>query len=174
VTEFALEDEPLTPEDRKEGDEHVGMTLIRFVKPDVTLFFREIVAVDGSRTPPRRLGRTRVGHIKSSRGDRHDGLLAQVRRIIREADREALEERKWKMPSKPAAVPVWSHDRISCVCDFLKAIVRLTFPKGASLRDRGTGLTLDSIFVLFGRSMSTRGNLSTKAASKNGSEARWR
>jgi hypothetical protein len=67
--------------------------------------------------------------------DWHEELLAQIRRVIRETDGEALEERKWKMPSKPAGVPVWSHGGILCVCDFLKASVRLTFPKGASLRD---------------------------------------
>jgi hypothetical protein len=51
------------------------------------------------------------------------------------SDPHAVEERKRKKPSTPEGVPVWSHDGIVCVCDFLKESVRLTFPKGASLGD---------------------------------------
>jgi hypothetical protein len=46
-----------------------------------------------------------------------------------------VEEVKWKKPSKPSGVPVWSHDGILCVADTLKNAVRLTFPKGAKIRD---------------------------------------
>jgi hypothetical protein len=42
---------------------------------------------------------------------------------------------KWKKPSKPEGVAVWSHDGILCVADLLKNAVRLTFPKGAQLKD---------------------------------------
>jgi len=54
---------------------------------------------------------------------------------MREADPEAIEEQKWKKPSNPAGVPVWSHDGIICVANELKGRLRLTFPKGASLAD---------------------------------------
>jgi hypothetical protein len=46
-----------------------------------------------------------------------------------------VEEVKWKKPSKPSGVPVWSHAGILCVADTLKNAVRLTFPKGAQIKD---------------------------------------
>jgi hypothetical protein len=42
---------------------------------------------------------------------------------------------KWKKPSNPMGVPVWSHNGIICVGDTLKNAVRLTFPKGATMKD---------------------------------------
>jgi len=62
-------------------------------------------------------------------------LLDDVRDIMREADPEAVEEQKWKKPSNPAGVPVWSHNGIICLANELKGRLRLTFPKGASLDD---------------------------------------
>jgi hypothetical protein len=62
--------------------------------------------------------------------------LARLRAAIKEADPSIVEEVKWKKPSKPEGVPVWSHKGILCVADTLKNAVRLTFPKGAQLRDR--------------------------------------
>lgn len=61
--------------------------------------------------------------------------LAQLRALIKTADPSVIEEVKWKKPSKPSGVPVWSHDGIVCVADTLKNAVRLTFPKGASMKD---------------------------------------
>ena len=46
-----------------------------------------------------------------------------------------VEERKWKKPSNPAGVPVWSHDGIICTGETYKSHVRLTFARGASLDD---------------------------------------
>ncbi len=46
-----------------------------------------------------------------------------------------IEEVKWKKPSNPMGVPVWSHDGIVCIGEALKKAVRLTFPKGALLKD---------------------------------------
>jgi hypothetical protein len=46
-----------------------------------------------------------------------------------------VEEVKWKKPSKPEGVPVWSLDGIVCIGEMLKNAVRLTFPKGAQLKD---------------------------------------
>ncbi len=68
-------------------------------------------------------------------GDWSGELLAEIRRIIREADPEVVEERKWRKPSNPAGVPVWSHDGIICTGETYKNHVRLTFAKGASLKD---------------------------------------
>ena len=61
--------------------------------------------------------------------------LLQLRTIINHADPELAEEVKWKKPSKPEGVPVWSHGGILCVADILKNAVRLTFPKGAQIMD---------------------------------------
>jgi hypothetical protein len=61
--------------------------------------------------------------------------LSQLRALIKEADPAVVEEVKWKKPSRPEGVPVWSHDGIVCVADTLKNAVRLTFPKGAQLKD---------------------------------------
>ncbi len=61
--------------------------------------------------------------------------LSQLRAVIQKADSAVVEEVKWKKPSKPSGVPVWSHDGIICVADTLKNAVRLTFPKGAQVKD---------------------------------------
>ena len=61
--------------------------------------------------------------------------LLQLRTIINDADSELVEEVKWKKPSKPEGVPVWSNAGILCIADTLKNAVRLTFPKGAHIKD---------------------------------------
>ncbi len=61
--------------------------------------------------------------------------LSQLRALIKKADPAVIEEVKWKKPSKPSGVPVWSHDGIICLADTLKNAVRLTFPKGARMKD---------------------------------------
>jgi hypothetical protein len=61
--------------------------------------------------------------------------LSQLRALIRKADPAVVEEVKWKKPSNPMGVPVWSHDGIICIADTLKNAVRLTFPKGTQIRD---------------------------------------
>src|SRR5947208_12439313 len=61
--------------------------------------------------------------------------LSQLRTVIKQADPVVVEEVKWKKPSKPMGVPVWSHEGILCIADTLKNAVRLTFPKGAQVKD---------------------------------------
>jgi hypothetical protein len=61
--------------------------------------------------------------------------LSQLRGLIQKADPAVVEEVKWKKPSNPMGVPVWSHDGIVCIGDTLKNAVRLTFPKGAQMKD---------------------------------------
>ena len=68
-------------------------------------------------------------------GDWRGKKLAQLRALIKKADPAVVEEVKWKKPSKPLGVPVWSHAGIICVADTLKNAVRLTFPKGAQIKD---------------------------------------
>lgn len=61
--------------------------------------------------------------------------LAQVRRLIREADPAAVEDVKWRKPSNPAGVPVWEHAGLICTGETYRDKVKLTFAKGASLDD---------------------------------------
>jgi hypothetical protein len=68
-------------------------------------------------------------------GDWRGRTLAELRSVIRKADAGIVEEVKWKKPSNPTGVPVWSHDGIVCIGEGLKNAVRLTFPKGALIKD---------------------------------------
>ena len=72
-----------------------------------------------------------IDDIIKNLGDWRGAKLAQLRAVVKETDPDVVEEVKWKKPSKPEGVPVWSHDGIICVADTLKNAVRLTFPKGA-------------------------------------------
>jgi hypothetical protein len=67
--------------------------------------------------------------------DWRGGVLARMRKLIQEADPEAVEEIKWRKPSNPAGVAVWSHDGILCTGEIYKDKVKLTFAQGASLPD---------------------------------------
>jgi hypothetical protein len=68
-------------------------------------------------------------------GDWRGKTLARIRALIREADPDAVEEVKWRKPSNPAGVPVWSHAGILCTGETYKDKVKLTFAKGALLDD---------------------------------------
>jgi hypothetical protein len=61
--------------------------------------------------------------------------LSQLRAVIKKAAPAIIEEVKWKKPSNPSGVPVWSQAGILCIGETLKNAVRLTFPKGALLKD---------------------------------------
>ena len=67
-------------------------------------------------------------------GDWRGRTLAKVREIIREADPEIVEERKWVKPTNPGT-PVWSHGGIVCTGETYKNVVKMTFAKGAALED---------------------------------------
>jgi len=62
-------------------------------------------------------------------------ILAEVRRLIHEADPDIVEECKWMKPSNPSGVPVWSHAGIVCTGEAHKQVVKLTFARGAALED---------------------------------------
>jgi hypothetical protein len=62
-------------------------------------------------------------------GDWRGKMLSHVRALIKKADPEVVEEWKWR------GVPVWSHDGIICTGETYKSVVKLTFAKGASLKD---------------------------------------
>jgi hypothetical protein len=63
------------------------------------------------------------------------GTLAEVRRLIHEADPDIVEECKWIKPGNPMGTPVWSHAGIVCTGEAYREVVKLTFARGASLED---------------------------------------
>ena len=67
--------------------------------------------------------------------DWREEALSRMRALILEADPAMAEERKWKKPSNPAGVPVWSRHGIVCTGETYKQVVKLTFARGASLPD---------------------------------------
>src|SRR5947208_1858417 len=69
-------------------------------------------------------------------GDWRGATLSRMRTLIKTADPDVVEEWKWVKPTKPGT-PVWSHDGIICTGETYKSIVKLTFAKGASLKDPG-------------------------------------
>ena len=81
---------------------------------------------------PSQLIDARIAALSDWRGE----TLARVRMLIREADPEMVEEVKWRKPSNlMLGVPVWSHGGIICTGETYKSVVKLTFAKGASLKD---------------------------------------
>ena len=67
-------------------------------------------------------------------GDWRAETLSRMRKLIRDADPEVVEEVKWVKPTNPGT-PVWSHSGIICTGETYKSVVKLTFAKGASLND---------------------------------------
>ena len=68
-------------------------------------------------------------------GDWRGDLLARIRKSIKKSDPQVVEEVKWRKPSNPSGVPVWSHSGILCTGETYKDKIKLTFAKGASLPD---------------------------------------
>ena len=67
-------------------------------------------------------------------GDWRGKTLSRMRKLIKAADPDVVEEVKWVKPTNPGT-PTWSHDGIICTGETYKAVVKLTFAKGASLKD---------------------------------------
>jgi hypothetical protein len=74
---------------------------------------------------PSRLIDARIKELGDWRGE----MLSRLRTLIRQADPEVVEEWKWR------GVPVWSHDGIICTGETYKSVVKMTFAKGAALKD---------------------------------------
>jgi len=74
---------------------------------------------------PSRLIEARIKEL----GDWRGKVLSRLRALIKEADPEVVEEWKWR------GVPVWSHDGIICTGETYKSVVKMTFAKGAVLKD---------------------------------------
>ena len=73
----------------------------------------------------------KIAELRDWRG----AVLASVRQLIKEADPEVYETVKWRKPSNPAGVPVWEHAGILCTGEIYKDKVKLTFARGAALKD---------------------------------------
>jgi hypothetical protein len=76
--------------------------------------------------------------VSAKSAERHDWrrkTLDRIRTLIEQADPDVVEEVKWKKPSNPAGVPVWSHDGLICTGETYKNYVKLTFFRGAALPD---------------------------------------
>ena len=74
---------------------------------------------------PSRLIDARIKELGDWRGE----MLGRLRAVIKEADPEVVEEWKWR------GVPVWSHDGLICTGETYKSVVKMTFAKGAALKD---------------------------------------
>jgi hypothetical protein len=75
----------------------------------------------------------KIAELDDWRGE----TLARVRKLIQDADPDVVEEWKWEKP-KSGGVPVWSHDGGICTGESYKQVVKLTFFRGASLKDPKT------------------------------------
>ena len=78
-----------------------------------------------SRTSPSKLIDERIKELATGAARQ----LAQIRKLIKQADPDVVEEWKW------SGVPVWYHDGMICTGETYKSVVKLTFAKGASLKD---------------------------------------
>src|SRR6476646_6788949 len=85
--------------------------------------------------PRKSAARPAAKAAKPALGDWRAETLARMRGLILEAEPQMVEERKWKKPSNPAGVPVWSHNGIVCTGETYKNVVKLTFARGASVPD---------------------------------------
>ncbi|HET7307443.1 MAG TPA: DUF1801 domain-containing protein [Gammaproteobacteria bacterium] len=86
---------------------------------------------DSEPTSPSRLIDSRINEL----GDWRGKMLGRLRALIKQADPEVVEAVKWRKPSNPLGVPVWEHTGIICTGESYKDKVKLTFAKGASLKD---------------------------------------
>lgn len=75
-----------------------------------------------------------LDHIFAVHGGWKAEMLIQIRSVITEVD-GISEEVKWKMPSRPEGLPVWSSNGIVCFAEIWKDNIKLLFPKGAKLKD---------------------------------------
>jgi hypothetical protein len=75
-----------------------------------------------------------IDHRIAELGDWRGETLSRMRKLIKDADPDVVEEVKWVKATNPGT-PTWSHDGIICTGETYKSVVKLTFAKGASLKD---------------------------------------
>jgi len=90
---------------------------------------KKSAASEGNRSASRLISK-RIADLGDWRGE----TLSRMRTLIKDADPDIVEEWKWVSENKPGT-PVWSHDGIICTGESYKDVVKLTFAKGAALKD---------------------------------------
>ena len=106
-----------------------------------TTTVKKIGAKEGKGDTPSQLIDARIKELSDWRGE----TLARLRTLIKQADPQMVEEVKWRKPSNAMlGVPVWEHAGMICTGETYKNAVKLTFAKGASLKDP-TGLFNSSL-----------------------------
>ena len=80
---------------------------------------------------PSQLIDAKIKELDDWRGE----TLSRIRVLIKQADPEVVEEVKWIKPSNPMGVAVWSHNGLICTGEIYKNVVKMTFPKGAYLKN---------------------------------------
>jgi hypothetical protein len=83
----------------------------------------------------REMGSNEVDARIKELGDWRGEMLSRIRAVVKQADPDVIEECKWKKPSNPRGVPVWSHGGMICTGETHKSVVKMTFAKGAFLDD---------------------------------------
>jgi hypothetical protein len=93
---------------------------------------RDVVKKSAPQKPrsPSELIDARIRELGDWRGE----TLSRLRTLVKQADPEVVEEWKWAKATNPG-IPVWSHDGIICTGETYKGVVKMTFAKGASLKD---------------------------------------
>ena len=76
----------------------------------------------------------RIDKLIAELGDWRGETLGRMRKLVKEADPDVIEEVKWVKATSPGT-PTWSHDGIICTGEAYKSVVKLTFAKGAALKD---------------------------------------
>jgi hypothetical protein len=97
----------------------------------VTASKRESLSVPKARSSASKRVDAKIAALGDWRGD----TLVRLRKIIKQADPDVVEDVKWQKPSNPAGVPVWEHDGLICTGETYKDKVKLTFARGAALKD---------------------------------------
>jgi hypothetical protein len=106
--------------------------------------------------------------------DWRGSTLSRIRNFIKQVDPDVVEELKWRKPTNPAGVPVWSHDGLICTGETYKDHVKVTFAKGASLKDPSRLFNPASKATPAGPSMFMRARRLMKRHLRPSSERLWR
>jgi len=93
-----------------------------------------MLAMEKSNTSQERSASELISRRIADLGDWRGKALGRMRKLIKQADPDVVEEWKWVKATNPGT-PVWSHDGIICTGESYKEVVKLTFAKGASLKD---------------------------------------
>ena len=75
------------------------------------------------------------GESGTGKSDWRHATLSRIRTLIKQSDQDVIEERKWIKATNPEGVPTWYHDGIICTGEIYKTHVKVTFARGASLKD---------------------------------------